>query len=355
MADENQEKKEEEKPEIYAVKKDGKKMSYNRRDFLVTAAAGASAIGLIGAGINAVKSADATKRTEQDSPDAVKLEITALSFLAVVLGQKIERTWRIKNTGKVDCPPAILHLALKEDPKVQQAVQVSELAAGKSVEVPVTLELPQVSGKYTYQWQLKLGEGAARLNEIHLALSGTPLAESPHNYPDDYDNTWTIDNPDSASVSSYIHFSRLEVEDNFDYVYVEDGAGNVVQTITGSYPNGLWSDQVNDHVVKVRLTSDYSINYWGFLVDEISSSFYFVYLPLVTRSVPTPTSYVVCSCNTIELCTCNLVCVCEAVCSCDGYCSCDTVCTCESVCSCDGYCTCNQVCTCDTIHYWYPN
>jgi hypothetical protein len=48
-----------------------------------------------------------------------------------------------------------------------------------------------------------------------------------------------------------------------------------------------------------------------------------------------------CSCNLV--CTCNTVCPCEQVCSCVGACTCVHVCTCEHVCACQHVCTCEHV------------
>ena len=67
MSDENEEfkedgKKEAKSPGIYAVERKGKKNKFNRRDFLLTAGVGASAVGLIGAGINAARSSDPISR-----------------------------------------------------------------------------------------------------------------------------------------------------------------------------------------------------------------------------------------------------------------------------------------------------
>ena len=66
-----------------------------------------------------------------------------------------------------------------------------------------------------------------------------------------------------------------------------------------------------------------------------------------------------CSCDSVEICTCNTVCTCESVlvreiCTCEnvntcpGNCICNPVCTCQSDCSCDSHCTCNSQCTCQS-------
>ena len=97
------------------------------------------------------------------------------------------------------------------------------------------------------------------------------LAESPHPYPNDYDHTWTVTNPDAGATSSRVHFARLEAEAFYDYVLIKDGSGNEIQRIDGSHLSGLWSNEVPGRVVQVQLVTDFSVGYWGFCVDEIET------------------------------------------------------------------------------------
>ena len=341
---------EEEKPEIFSVKKGEKGFSYNRRDFLVTAAAGTAAIAAIGAGIDALTpDGKPAGSAVGDESQAVKLEVEALGMIVLPLMRGIEHAWKITNQGQNPSPKAVLRLTAAHEAQLQQDFAVPALAPGQSFEVPVSLAAPGEAGEYRYGWQLRLGDSEAKLNAFIVKVTDDTLAESAHPYLNNTDQTWTITNPNGGAISSYIHFSRIETESNFDTIEVMDGSNNIIQTFMGTYSNGLWSQRVNGAVVKVQLKTDSSVTYWGFLVDAITTTFTFTYLPMIRRAPPTPTSYVVCTCNTVDVCVCNLVCVCEAVCSCDGYCSCNTVC------SCDGDCSCNQVCTCNSVHYWYPN
>jgi len=97
------------------------------------------------------------------------------------------------------------------------------------------------------------------------------LAESPHPYADNYNNTWTLTNPDTNATSTRIHFSRLETESGWDYVYVRDGNNNQINSFTGNYSSGVWSGTVPGRTVKVQLTSDGSVTAWGFCVDRIET------------------------------------------------------------------------------------
>ena len=347
MTDENEkidsQENEEEKPEIYSVKKGEKGFAYNRRGFLVTAAAGAAAMGAIGMGVGALMPDGQTEATDENGK--VSLEIEALGSALVWLAKTVEATWKITNQGKNPSPKGVLNLAAAHDSEFRLTLDVPEITPGQTVEVPASLTAPGTSGEYRYQWQLRLGDGDARMNDFVLKVTDALPVESAHPYVENTDYTWTIDNPDTAAAHSEIHFTRVEVEQDYDYVFVRDGSGNVIQTLSGIYPTGGWSEKVPGYVVQVRLTSDYDVNYWGFKVDAIRTSAitYHTYLPFIRRPTPTPVSYTVCLCNTVDLCTCNLVCVCDSYCSCNVFCSCDTVC------SCVGYCSCNSV------HYWYPN
>lgn len=55
-----------------------------------------------------------------------------------------------------------------------------------------------------------------------------------------------------------------------------------------------------------------------------------------------------CSCNSVNICSCNTVCTCEGVCTCESVCSCVGHCSCNQVCSCENHCSCDQVCTCES-------
>jgi PKD repeat protein len=98
------------------------------------------------------------------------------------------------------------------------------------------------------------------------------LIESQHPYPDNYNHTWTITNPDSNATASMIHFSSLETETGYDFVIVMDAWGHEMQRISGCYPSGLWSNVVRGSTVQVQFTSDSSVNGWGFCVDRIITS-----------------------------------------------------------------------------------
>lgn len=328
---------EDEKPEVFGVKKDGKGYKFNRRGFIAAAAA-TGMTAMVGFGMNQVELDD--KQPVEDiakHDETVMLEVGMIGSAIVQVARSISLPWKIANKGKSVCRQAIMRFFPKDRPDEVQETRLPDLEPGQSIEVPVNLLPLEQESDQVYQWQIQIGTGKARLNELSVKAMQAILAESPHPYTNGMNQTWTIPGPDPLAASNIIHFTQIEVEATWDFVYVESTSGVVYQSLNGTYTN-LTSASVPGTAVVVRLTSDTSVSYWGFAVDAIYSSDLnnLCYLPIIMRAPsptprPTPTSYRTCTCNTVDVCTCNLVCVCEAVCSCNGH------------------------CTCNTVHYWHPN
>jgi len=143
---------------------------------------------------------------------------------------------------------------------------------------PMLVEyLNQTNPSAPENWEPPVPVPILTFYQVYLPLvvkgpsGGSCLAESPHPYPDNYDNTWMLINPDTNAASTRIHFSRLETESGYDYVYVRDANNNQINRFTGNYPSGVWSDPVPGRTVKVQLTSDGSVTAWGFCVDRIET------------------------------------------------------------------------------------
>jgi hypothetical protein len=91
--------------------------------------------------------------------------------------------------------------------------------------------------------------------------------ESPHPYPDNYDETWVITKPGAKQVE--VHFSNLRTYNWYDKVYIYDGDDNQITYYYGWY-GSFWTPWVNGDTIKVRLTSDHdSLVDYGFSIDSI--------------------------------------------------------------------------------------
>jgi hypothetical protein len=90
--------------------------------------------------------------------------------------------------------------------------------------------------------------------------------ESPHNYSNNYNNTKTYTQAGAQKVA--VHFSRLETELNYDYVYIKDAAGTTQGTYHGNVAS-FWAT-VDGSKIDINLVTDYSVTAWGYRVDSVA-------------------------------------------------------------------------------------
>ncbi|MGY5880854.1 MAG: pre-peptidase C-terminal domain-containing protein [Candidatus Thorarchaeota archaeon] len=93
------------------------------------------------------------------------------------------------------------------------------------------------------------------------------VVESAHPYTNNFDYTWIISKSDATQIR--VHFTQIEVENNYDYLYVYDYAGTQLHKLTGTYSSGGWSSWSYGESIRVRLDTDYSVTDWGFAIDQI--------------------------------------------------------------------------------------
>jgi hypothetical protein len=89
---------------------------------------------------------------------------------------------------------------------------------------------------------------------------------SPHPYGNNADCTWIYDN---GSAGFQFRFSLLDTEEDFDYVYVTDAAGRVLDEFTGTYETPVFSSCIPSREGQVVLVSDGSVTGEGFTVDAV--------------------------------------------------------------------------------------
>lgn len=97
------------------------------------------------------------------------------------------------------------------------------------------------------------------------------LAESSHPYPPDYDNTWTIQRVGALCIRG--HFSRVVIEDYYDHLYLRDADANLIKDYTGYDKEDFWTPWLTGDTLQLQLTSDSSVEYYGFCLDKIEYSY----------------------------------------------------------------------------------
>ncbi len=110
-------------------------------------------------------------------------------------------------------------------------------------------------------------------------LGDIPTIESEHPYANNFDHFWTIDQP--GAEATRIHFSRIELKKNADYLIISDPSEQRTQVITGVYTDGLWIDPVPGEYIRIRLVTDRNVRKWGFAIDQKEAVDY----PSIIRSV----------------------------------------------------------------------
>ena len=139
----------------------------------------------------------------------------------------------------------------------------------------------------TYTVTFKVTDGTLEDSEtitITVYDVAPALAESPHPYSNNFDQTWSISGGGAENMR--IHFSRLEVEKDYDHVYIYDNKNTLTADYTGSYAD-LWTPWIATNTIKVRLTTDSSITAYGFTVDKKETA------ALAPPSTPTAKKYAV--------------------------------------------------------------
>lgn len=90
--------------------------------------------------------------------------------------------------------------------------------------------------------------------------------ESPHPYGNYGDCTWTYDN---GAEGFAFHFALLDLEKDYDYLYVRDGNGNLLATYTGTARRAFTSPCITTSTGSVQLVTDPAVTAQGFTIDAV--------------------------------------------------------------------------------------
>jgi bacillolysin len=93
----------------------------------------------------------------------------------------------------------------------------------------------------------------------------TKSVDSPHSYTNNYNNTYTYTKVGAQKVS--VHFTRLETETGYDFVYIKDKNGNVIAKYDGT-KSAFWAE-VDGDTINVNLVTDSSVTAYGYTIDQV--------------------------------------------------------------------------------------
>ena len=74
-----------------------------------------------------------------------------------------------------------------------------------------------------------------------------------------------------------VHFERIDIKNNVDFIYIKNSQGNILASFTGSYPAGVeWTSSTADGTINWIEIEIYigshedEIDYYGFKIDRYS-------------------------------------------------------------------------------------
>ena len=91
--------------------------------------------------------------------------------------------------------------------------------------------------------------------------------ESPHPYGHNGDCTWIYDN---GAPGFSFHFTLLDMEEDYDYVYVKDATGATLARYTGTATQEFDSPCISTSTGAVQMTSDPAVKGQGFIIDSVT-------------------------------------------------------------------------------------
>jgi len=100
---------------------------------------------------------------------------------------------------------------------------------------------------------------------VHDAAN--PYIETVHSLPNNLETTWLITTYGTTGMQ--LHFEKIDVETGFDYIWIYDKYGNLLDVYTGQHGNFWTSWYPVGDTVKIKVTTDYSVQSWGYKIKEV--------------------------------------------------------------------------------------
>jgi hypothetical protein len=92
------------------------------------------------------------------------------------------------------------------------------------------------------------------------------FVETVHNLPNNISSTWIV--TETQASQTQIHFTKIQMEQNHDYVKIYDASDNLIASYTGNQSD-VWSPPVFGNTLKIRITTDTSMQSWGYKTDTL--------------------------------------------------------------------------------------
>jgi hypothetical protein len=222
---ENQGGRQEQEPQIYNVKKDLTGWKFNRRKFLTAAATAATAA--TAAAMAAMdESGEATSKTAAGLGASIALGMSIPVIQAVRPGESFAHVWQFTNESDTARSQGVsLELMSGDQLQAPASILVPELSPGETVAVEADMLAPSEPGTYQGTWCLRVADGTDPVASGPFVILLGCIVESPHPYENNMNQTWTVTNPDTNAQSTRVHFSRLEVETDWDNIILKNEQG----------------------------------------------------------------------------------------------------------------------------------
>ncbi len=171
------------------------------------------------------------------------------------------------------------HIHVMDGSGTEVGVYYGTDLAGQTVPVPgktVKIRLVSDSTLNYYGFRVSDLKAVSAGDDGDTVVDDWRELESKHNYDNNYDHTWVYTRPGNASSLDVTFDEQTKVENSYDHIYIYTGDGTQVGDYTGDELAGK-TINVSGSTVKIRLTSDGSVAYYGFKVTDVkeggSSSF----------------------------------------------------------------------------------
>jgi len=188
----------------------------------------------------------------------------------------MEQSWTINNAtgsnatrlhfGRIDIEDGVDRIEIRDQNNlVMQEINTSYSSGLWSEVIPAnSVQVVLISDSTDPRWGFMI-------DQIE-PITYTTLGYSPHPSPNNSTDTKYMVNDTPNPDGTQIHFDRIELENEVDYLVIKDTQDVPYQWITGSHPDGFTSKAIPGSAVQVQLVSDGSGKAWGYNIEAVQSN-----------------------------------------------------------------------------------